>query len=69
MASLAAALARDDDAKVRVEAARALGRYGRGAQPAIRELSDARRDPDPGVREAAAGALDAVTAAAGNRSR
>jgi HEAT repeat protein/lysophospholipase L1-like esterase len=60
VASLAAALAGDDDVKVRREAARALGRFGRGAEPAIRELSAARRDPDPDVRQTAAWALEAA---------
>ena len=60
VASLAAALAEDDDVKVRCEAARALGRFGRGAQAAIPTLSAARRDPDSDVRETAAWALRAA---------
>jgi HEAT repeat protein/lysophospholipase L1-like esterase len=60
VASLAAALAQDDDVKVRREAARALGRFGRSAETAIPALSVARRDPDSDVRDAAAWALQAA---------
>jgi HEAT repeat protein/lysophospholipase L1-like esterase len=59
--TLAAALSGDKDAKVRREAARALGRIGHGAERALRTLDSARRDPDPGVREAAGWALRAAT--------
>jgi HEAT repeat protein len=64
VAALAAALAHDDDLNVRREAARALGRYGPAAEGAIRELSDARRDVDPGVRQVAAWALESAMGAA-----
>jgi len=57
---LATALAQDDDVKVRREAARALGRIGRGAERVVPTLAAARRDPDPDVRQAAAWALRAA---------
>lgn len=60
VASLATALAEDDDVKVRREAARALGRIGRAADRVVPTLAAARRDPDPDVREAAAWALRAA---------
>ena len=59
--ALSAALAEDDDVRVRREAARALGRFGRSAQTAIPALSVARRDSDSEVRDAAAWALRAAT--------
>ncbi len=60
VATLSAALAHDEDGKVRREAARALGRIGRGAERVVPTLAAARRDPDPDVRQAADWALHAA---------
>jgi HEAT repeat protein len=58
-------LLKNDDEVVRQEAAKALGSAGLAGKAALKDLDDAAKDPDAGVRKEARRAIDKIQAAAG----